>query len=191
MPDAGDLRRRLLGRANRAACASGASLLVLDLLGRLPEEEVGADRRAEHRDDGDDVLRVSTRAAARQARARPRPSGHDDEHRRDIGEQRQRQPFQHRDVARIADEDLEQARKPARRARHRAHCGPPISSFSAAAIAPRSAPRLIVLAIDEQTDDAVEQPGRVVLAQVAGDAAAGHPADPRADLLDRRTSADS
>ena len=43
-----------------------------------------------------------------------------------------------------------------------------------------------MLATSSSADDRVEQPARIVHADVAGDAVAGHPADARADLLDRR-----
>ncbi len=43
-----------------------------------------------------------------------------------------------------------------------------------------------MFATQQQPDDRVQQPGRVMRADVAGDALAGHAADARADLLDRR-----
>ena len=73
----------------------------------------------------------------------------------------------------------EQQRRTARR-------GPPISSRTASPIAPRSAPILIVLATSSSATTPCSSQPRIVPAQVAGDAVAGRPADPGADLLDRR-----
>ena len=53
--DARELARRLLRRFDQRLRVR-VFLLVLDLFGRLPEEQIGADRRAEHGDHDGQII---------------------------------------------------------------------------------------------------------------------------------------
>ena len=63
---------------------------------------------------------------------------------------------------------------------------PPISSLVASAMAPRSAAMLMVLAMNSSATTTIEQPCRIMPADIAGNAVAGDAADARGDFLDRR-----
>ena len=67
-----DLRRRLLRRLEQRV-RGGIDPLVLGLLRGLPEEAVGRDRRAQHRDHGDDVVRAQREIRHEGAIERPAP----------------------------------------------------------------------------------------------------------------------
>ena len=62
--------------------------------------------------------------------------------------------------------------------------GPPISIASASPMMPRSAESWIVLAISRSPTAAVQQPGWIVAADIAGKPVPRRPPDPGADLLD-------
>ena len=179
--DAPQVRARLLGRLAQRLVATGCALL-LDLLRRLPEEEVRADGRAEHRDEHGGVF-----AAARKARQQ-RPGEHllqrdvHHQHRADIGQQRERQPLEERRIARKGDEDLQAegdereqhdvdlaraAGDQLERVAHGAKIGGDVERVGGG----------------EQADDEVEQRPREVLADVGGEPVPGDPADTRADDL--------
>ena len=101
---------------------SPAPLDLLDLfylLGRLPEEQVWGDRRAEDRGEQEDETGVEADVRHHCRREHRAPLHLRDERHHRVGEEAQRQPFQNRRVARIPDEDLE--RKHAHRKRGRGH----------------------------------------------------------------------
>ena len=103
---------------------------------------------------------------------------------RDIGEQRERHEFQHRRIAAIRHEDLQQGRgggenqrmfviEPADHQRqrfpHRGDVGRDVEGVGG----------------DQKENQRQHQPARRELHDVGGEALAGDPADPRADQLDR------
>ena len=104
-PDARELPRRLGGRFEKRL-GRRVLPLVLDLLRGLPEEQVGADRRAEH---GHEHGEIAPRPfdMRHDKVERDRPPGHaDDKHRGDIGEQGKREPAQHGSITRVAHENF-------------------------------------------------------------------------------------
>ena len=84
-----------------------AAVLFLDLLPGLPEKQIGADRRAENGDQRHGVRLVECEARHQGAPCRLTQRNAGNEHHRDIGKQRQRRPFEHADIAIIADKDFE------------------------------------------------------------------------------------
>ena len=101
--------------SSRGACsgastrgfASGSSFSSSTSSAGLPEEEVGADRRAEN-GDHDSEIGPGEFEMRQDKIARDGQPGHaDHKHRRHIGEERQRQPPQHRGIARVAREHFE------------------------------------------------------------------------------------
>ena len=157
---------------------------VLDLFRRLPEKEIGADRRAE---DGDDHGEIGGRPfdMRNDEMVGDRSPWHaNDEHRGDIGQQREREPAQHGDVARVAHEDFEEhdqngerrhieplrsGQNELQRRRHRSKVGADVDDIGE----------------DQQADQPVEQIRRIIPPHVGGDALARHPPDLGADHLDR------
>ena len=108
-----------------------------------------------------------------------------DRERADIGEQAQRQPFQHRDIAAVVEEDLRRDRGHAEQqhvddagsadqqlggVRHRAEIGGDVDGVGD----------------EQQRDDDIQQRRRIMPADIAGDAAPGDAADARGNFLDRR-----
>ena len=83
---------------------------LLDLLGGLPEEQIGADGGAEHGDHHHEIIGVDGRLRPHCGDQRRAPWDVHGEGGRDIGEQRQRQEFQHRRIAAVGQEDLEDGR---------------------------------------------------------------------------------
>src|SRR5207244_1735930 len=81
--------------------------LVLGLFRGLPEKQIRADRRAQDSDDGDDIILLPYDAGYQRAIEYLAPRYAHHEHRRDISEERQGQPFQEDDVALVAGENLE------------------------------------------------------------------------------------
>ena len=101
---------RRLRRRFEKRLGGGILLLVFDLLRSLPEEEIGADRRAE---DGDEHGEIAPRPfdVRNDKIEGDRSPGHaDGEHRRDISEEGEREPAQHGDIARVAHKDFHEAR---------------------------------------------------------------------------------
>ncbi len=178
-----ELGARLLGRALQRP-GMRRLLDLLDLLLGLPEEEIGTDRGAQDRHQRSQIRGRPGDPRDDQAMPDNAPRHVDDERHRDIGEQRHGQPFEHRDIARITRERLEQHR-------HQPEGGH-IEERGAAdqQLQPRPHRAEIGAEVDDvgdhhQQHDAGAQAGRVMMLEIAGDAAPGHPADPRADLLDR------
>jgi hypothetical protein len=165
--------------------APAALFGVLDLLSGLPEKQIRTDRGAHHRDDRHQIFRLE-----RQRRPDDGPShlppGHMHDERADhIAEQRQAPPLQDGGVAGVADEylqpggkhperhDIDQggaADQQLQRRAHRTEIGTQVDQVGG----------------QQQQNDAAREPRRIVPTQISGDAEAGDPADPRADLLDRR-----
>ena len=86
-----------------------AALFLLDLLRRLPEEKIGADRRAEDRDEARCEGRSSIRRAGTKTPRSASPHGQmDRQNDRDIGEKAERRELQDRGILAIVEEDLEQ-----------------------------------------------------------------------------------
>ncbi len=101
-----DLGRPLLWRVNERLRAE-FFMFVLCLFGGLPEEQVRADRRPQHRDDRDDIVLLPGNARHEGAVRDFAPRHVDDENSRDIGEERERRPFEDRGIALVAREYLE------------------------------------------------------------------------------------
>ena len=80
--------------------------LVLGFLRGLPEEQIGRDRGAEDGDDGGEIVGAPGQARNEHAGQRLAPRHLGKGERGDIGEQAERQPFQHRHVALVIEEDL-------------------------------------------------------------------------------------
>ena len=90
--------------------AVAGKCLVFHFFRALPEEHIGADRRAEHGDDHDQhVPRPGDLRKQHPARHGAPVDGHgeDDAH---IGQQAERQPFQHMHIAMIGQENLQNER---------------------------------------------------------------------------------
>ena len=160
-----------------------ALLDLLHLLLGLPEEEVGADGGAEDRHHHGHVGRRVADLRDHQALGHLAPGHLHHEGHAHIGEQRQRQPLQDRDVAGIAGEDLQEHGDQAE--------GGHVEQLVAADQQPQARAHGAQVRADvddvghhQQSDDRIDHRVGVVLLQVAGDAAAGHPADAGADLLD-------
>jgi hypothetical protein len=84
----------------------GIDALVFGLFGRLPEKQVGRDRRAEYRDQRGEKSRVPGDAWYQHAPQGLAPRHFHDREYGDIGEQAERQPLQHVHIALVAHEDL-------------------------------------------------------------------------------------
>ncbi len=106
------LIRRRCRRAVSGACVSGAAagsgIDLLDFLRRLPEEEIGADRRAEQRDDDGQRFAGQREPRPDDAGERLAPRYGDREHHGDVRQQRERQPLEVADVALVGQEHLQQ-----------------------------------------------------------------------------------
>ena len=83
-------------------------LHVLDLLGRLPEKEVGADRRAEDADDHRGGVGIQREMRPDRAQRHLAPRHVNREQHGGVGQQRDGQPLQKEDVAVIGNEYLQQ-----------------------------------------------------------------------------------
>ena len=98
--------RSLLRRRDQGL---GARLfvLVLGLLGSLPEEQIGADRRPEDGDDRNDIVLLPGKARHQGVNddLTPRHIHHQD--RGDIGEERERSPLQNPHVPFVTQKDLQ------------------------------------------------------------------------------------
>ena len=159
-------------------------LRVLRLLRRLPEEQIRADGGAENGHyrrpkSGARGYRRQDKTAQRLA-----PGNLHDHQSPEIREEGQGQPPENLHVAFVGDEDLEGGAEDAEeddikqvraadqegeRIAHGAEVGADIDRVGD----------------QEKGDDALQQPGRIVLANIAGDAMSGRAADAGADLLNR------
>ena len=86
------------------------ALDFLDLLLGLPEEEIRTDRRSQDGDDHGQVVLVPMDRRDKRRAKRGQPVDLDTEGDADVGEQGQRQPLQHADIAGVRQEHLEQQR---------------------------------------------------------------------------------
>ena len=156
--------------------------LVLRLLARLPEEQEGADRGPEDGDDHGDLVAVEARCWDHPGHhIAPRHVGQ--QHRRDIGQQRQRGPFEDGNVARVPHEDLQphaqdaeqhDMKQPRPADQHR-QCIPHDAEIGG---------ELDGIGDQQQTNGGIEQPGRIVAPDITGKTVPRRPPDPGADLLD-------
>lgn len=157
----------------------------LDFLRRLPEEQVGADRRAEHGDDRGQVRRGQLEPRPHERAADFTPIDRHDQRDCDIREQRQCGPFEQARIAVVRHEDLQQGRQRAEEddieflrtvqqqidgCAHRREVGRDVDHVRD----------------DQQHHGGVEQPRRIVGAHVRREPLARHAADARADELDGR-----
>ena len=157
---------------------------LLDLLRGLPEEEIGADGGAEDRDHHHEIIGVDDSLRPHRGEQRRAPRDLHGEGGGDIGKQRQRQEFQHRRVASIGQEHLEQGRagredqrmlvvEPADDQRERLrHCGDVGGDVES-------------VGGNQQRHESQHEPARRKLHHVGGQPLAGDPADLRADELNR------
>ncbi len=175
----------LLGLFRRPFQRLGALALlgVLDLFLGLPEEQIGADGGAEHGDHHGQVVGLELQLRPDHAVEHRAPGHMHHQGHGDIGEQGNGQPLQHRDVARVAGEHLQQGRHDAeqdhieqgRSADHQLQGGAHGAQVRA---------EVDDVGHYQQGDQGIEHRHRVVLLEVAGDAPAGDTADAGADLLD-------
>ena len=158
---------------------------VLDLLRGLPEEEIGADRRAEdahhHRRRGG----IEREARPDRAKRHLAPGNMDREQHRGVGEQRKGQPLQVGDIAVVGDEHLQQQRQEHEEQRHQApiDAGDEFADFSHRRDVGGDVERV---GDQQQQHDALQDDRRERRLDVGGEAFSGDPADPRANRLDRR-----
>jgi len=158
------------------------ALQLFDLLRRLPEKQIGADRGSEDRDHGGRVRGVEYEVRnERVLEGRfPWHAGHEDDP--DISEQRQCRPFQYGRISRIAQEGFKQnaddaehdrirlmgtADQQAERRSHGAEIGAEIDDIGR----------------EKEEDDRTQEPGRIMASDVFSDAVARDATDPRADGL--------
>jgi hypothetical protein len=101
-----------------------------------------------------------------------------------IAEQRQASPFQDGDIAGITGENL-QPRREHREQHDIEQGGAADHQCQRRAHRPKIGAQVDKVGNKQQQHDAARQPCRIMPPQITSDAKAGHPADPRADLLDR------
>ena len=156
---------------------------LFDFLRRLPEKKIGADGRAENRDDHRQVFGRQREMRRHRVRRYFAPWNVDRQHQQHIGQQRHCEPLEVAHVASVRQEDLQQQANGAERDRVHmrrtaddeaqgiAHCGDVGGDVDR-------------VGDDEQSDDTVQHGPRKVLADVCRKAVAGDAADARADHLD-------
>ena len=88
-----------------------ALIHFLDFLRGLPEKQIGAYRGAENRHHHQEIVGIDGGFGPDRSEQRRAPWDIHGQCGRDIGEQRERHEFQHRRVAAIGDEDLQQGRR--------------------------------------------------------------------------------
>ncbi len=179
------MRRSSAGACSGAVQRLGA-LAFLDLLRLLlglPEEEIGADRGPQDRHHHGQVPRRQGKARDHQMIGDLAPVQAHHQRHADIGEEGQGQPFEHRNVALVAHEHLQQhrggaeqdhigQRRPADHQLQRRRHGAEIRA------------QVDGVGDDQERNQGEHHDARIVPLQVAGDTAARHPSDPRADFLD-------
>ena len=161
-----------------------AAVLLFHFLPGLPEEQVGADRRPEDRDQRHRVVLVEVEGRDQGVADRFAPRHMTDEHHRDIGKQRQRGPLEDAGVARVAHPHLEHdAGQPEQRGEQQHRPGHDQSQNRAHRA--EVGAEVDHVGDQQQHHHRTQQPWRVMLAQVLRDALASGRADPGADRLDR------
>ncbi len=179
MPIAVSIRIRVraplgLLRASTWRCPLRVGFCVLYLLCRLPEKQVGADRRAQEWLPPSSRNSDAAKTGARTHHTRPhsRAAGRSQPP-RSMKKRRKCQPLEDRHIPRVFQENLPTGADGSEQrdqdpAGHDDH-----TSRVASAIADRSAPTLSVLATKSSPTIDRSTPVRIVLAQVAGNAAPG------------------
>ena len=179
--DALQRARPLLGGGQQVR-AEGEEADVLGLFGGLPEEEIGADGGAQHRHDGGEVILVEDEAGQHQIHRQPAPVHVHHHHGGEIGEERQRQPFQHLHIAGVIHEDLQPDAEGAE-AQHQQPAGRGDKERGGVRHGAEIRPQIDHIGHQQQADHGAHERGRVVAAQHPRQPQAGHPADSRADHL--------
>jgi hypothetical protein len=171
-PPAVTLERRLVA----------VDALLLRLLRRLPDEEVGGNRRPEDGDQSREEIARPLNSRQQKPFDGLAPRHMDDGQRGDVGEQRQREPFEHADIPFVVEEDLRSHRdqteedhvKKARtvdqeseRIRHCTEIGSDVHRIGH----------------KQHGKHRPQQAGRQMSTHIAGDPVAGDPSDPGRYLL--------
>ena len=164
--------------------------LVLGFLRGLPEEQIGRDRGAEDGDDGGEIIGAPGQARNEDAGERLAPGNLGKGERRDIGEQAERQPFQHRDVAFVIEKYLRRHRRHAEQ-QHIDDAVAADQQFAGVRHGAEVGGDVDGVGDEQQRHHHVEQPRRIMPAHIARYAMAGDAADARGDFLDRRPSAET
>ena len=161
-----------------------ALIHFLDFLRSLPEKQIGADRGAENGHHHQEIVGIDGGRGPDRRQQCGAPRDLHGQRGRDIGEQRERQEFEHRSISAIRHEDLQQGRcrcenqrmfviEPADHQRegfsHRGDVGRDVEGVGS----------------DQKKNQRQHQPARRQLHHIGGEALAGDPADLRADQLDR------
>ena len=181
------LMRSSSGSPPRVSSRSGrrdpALVHFLDFLRSLPEKQIGADRGAQHRHHHQEVIGIDGGLRPDRRQQRRAPGNLHGQRRYHIGEQRQRHEFQHRRIAAIRHEDLQQGRcrrenqrvfvveaadHQRERFAHRRDIGGDVEGVRG----------------DQKENQRQHQPARRQLHHIGGEALAGDPADLRAHQLD-------
>jgi len=102
----------------------------------------------------------------------------------DIGKQGQRQPFQHRHIAAVVEEDLRRDGGHAEQ-QHVDDAGTADQELGGVRHGAEIGGDVDGVGDEQQRDDDIQKRCRIVPADIAGDAAPGDAADPRGNLLDR------
>jgi hypothetical protein len=153
----------------------------------LPEEQVGADGGAEHGHDHHGGRTASNLKCGQTVRQRDVSPGHmDGEQHRRVGQQRQGQPFQERDIAVIGHEHLQPAGCRRRRRPSSGAGSRPITSSADLAHGGHVGAMFSVLATSSSSTTPWSKERREHGLDVRRQALAGDPADARAHRLDRR-----
>ena len=106
-PNALKLPRRLIRRFENGL-GDRIVLDLLDLLRSLPEEKIGADRGAEDSDNNGEIGGGPFDMRNDKMEGDRSPWHANDEHRRDISEEREREPPQHGSIIRVAHEHFQE-----------------------------------------------------------------------------------
>ncbi|OJU14583.1 MAG: hypothetical protein BGN95_04530 [Sphingomonas sp. 66-10] len=162
-----------------------ASAHILDLLGGLPEEEIGTDRRPEDADDHHRGGAVEADMRQKRLAHCHTPIDMHDEQHGDIGKQRKCQPFQIEDIAMIRHEHLQEER-----------CGNEQRGHEMAIEAEHELGRLPHcgdvggdvedVRQEQEQDQRPKDKGRKDAPDIGGEAHAGDPPQPRRQFLHRR-----
>ncbi len=169
------------GLAQRLVPGRGA--LLLHLLRGLPEEEVGADGGAQHRHERCDVVGAELQLREERGHGRLVPRHVHHEHRTHVAQERQRHPLEQRGVARERHEDLQGERQ--QREEHDVDLAHPAhQELQRVAHGAQVGGDVDGVGEEQQPDDPVQEPGRVVVADVGGEPVPGDPPDARRDDLD-------
>jgi len=159
--------------------------LLLDLLARLPEEEVGRDGRSEDRDEGGEVFTLEAHLGDEGRVQHPGPIGLREECGGDVREEREREPLEDaRDDAvvapRLERDDRSRDRQDQRDDRHRHQ------QVDARGDRRDVRARVDRVGDDEAADRRIDDASGIVRAQDAGEPASGDERDLGAEVLHHR-----